>query len=410
MRQTWRWFGPNDAISIDDLLQAGVQGVVSALHDKAPGVVWSREDIVQRQTDVARMSTGSESGLRWEVVESLPVSEDIKRQSGSWKQHIENYRTSLSNLHAAGIKVVCYNFMPVLDWTRTDLAYRLPNGATCMRFDVIDFAVFDIHLLKRTHAVEDFPKDVVEAAQERYVRMPDSVQASLLNNLVCGLPGTDVSLSIEDVREHLSVYNNISTDQLRSNYIDFLAEVAPHAEQLGMRLCCHPDDPPFSLLGLPRIMSTEADYQYVLDAVDIPANGVTLCSGSLGARSDNDLPGMMNRLGHRVHFLHMRNVKRESDGVFASFHESEHLEGDTDMVAFIAAVLQEERKRVDAGRADCSIPFRPDHGQNILDDHTRDTQPGYPAIGRLKGLAELRGIERALSHQVLGAVSNGPAY
>ena len=237
MRQTWRWFGPNDAVSVDDLLQAGVQGVVSALHDKAPGEVWSSADIAQRQADIARMSDGSESGLRWEVVESLPVSEDIKRQSGDWKQHLEHYRTSLSHLHAAGIEVVCYNFMPVLDWTRTDLAYRLPNGATCMRFDAIDFAVFDIHILQRTNATEDFPQEVVEAAQERFAQMPDSVQATLLNNLVCGLPGTDVSLSIDDVREHLSVYNNISSDQLRSNCIDFLAEVAPHAQQLGMRLC-----------------------------------------------------------------------------------------------------------------------------------------------------------------------------
>ena len=401
MLQTWRWFGPNDSVSIDDMLQAGVQGVVTALHHIPPGVVWSAEQITQRQQEIAHMADGSSSGLRWEVVESLPVSEDIKRQAGDWKQHIENYRRSLSNLHAAGIEVVCYNFMPVLDWTRTDLAYRLPNGATCMRFDFIDFALFDIHLLRRAGAAEDFPEDIVEAAGKRMAALSDERQAMLLNNLVCGLPGAAETMSIEDIRRHLSVYNNISADQLRANLIDFLAQVAPHAEKLGMRLCCHPDDPPCPLLGLPRIMSTEADYQQALDAVDLRSNGVTLCSGSLGARSDNDLPGMMERLGDRVHFLHLRNVKRESSAVFGSFHESEHLDGGTDMVSLIAAVLKQEHQRKESGRSDFVIPFRPDHGQNILDDHRRNTQPGYPAIGRLKGLAELRGIEATLSHPVM---------
>jgi len=409
MLQTWRWFGPEDPITVDDMLQAGVQGVVSALHSKAPGVVWAPDDITKRQMDIARLSDNSDSGLRWDVVESLPVSEDIKRQSGDWKLHIEHYRESLTHLHAAGIDVVCYNFMPVLDWTRTDLTYRLPNGATCMRFDAIDFAVFDIHLLQRANAIEGFSDEVVDAAQERYAQMPDAVKAKLLDNLVRGLPGANLNLSIEDVREHLSVYNNISTDQLRANCVDFLSEVAPHAQKLGMRLCCHPDDPPFPMLGLPRILSTESDYQQLMDAVDIQANGVTLCSGSLGVRADNDLPGMMNRLGERVHFLHMRNVTRESNEVYGSFHEAEHLEGDTDMVALIAAVLKEEHRRKDVGRTDCSIPFRPDHGQNILDDHSRTTQPGYPAIGRLKGLAELRGIDRALSHNIHGAVNGASA-
>ena len=405
MQQTWRWFGPNDAVSIDELLQAGVQGVVTALHHVPPGEVWAMEQIGQRQLEVARMADGSRSNLAWVVVESLPVSEDIKRQSGDWKQHIENYRQSLTNLHTAGIEVVCYNFMPVLDWTRTDLAYRLQSGATCMRFDYTDFAVFDISLLKRDGAAADFPEEIVESAAVRFAGMSDSTKAALLDNLICGLPGTDITLSLEGVRSHLSAYNNISADQLRANLIDFLAEVAPHAESLGMRLCCHPDDPPYPLMGLPRIMSTESHYQQVLDAVDINSNGVTLCSGSLGARSDNDLPGMMQRLGERVHFLHLRNVQRESDALFGSFHESEHLQGGTDMVALIAAVLEEEHKRKLAGRSDISIPYRPDHGQNILDDHNRTAQPGYPAIGRLKGLAELRGIEATLSHPAHGALS-----
>ncbi len=404
MLPTWRWFGPNDAVSIDELLQAGVQGVVTALHHVPPGQVWANEQIGQRQLEVSRMADGSRSNLQWQVVESLPVSEDIKRQTGDWKQHTENYRQSLTNLHTAGIEVVCYNFMPVLDWTRTDLAYRLPNGATCMRFDFTDFAVFDIHLLERDDAATDFPEEVVESANVRFAGMSDSTKAALLDNLVCGLPGTDVTLSIEDVRSHLSAYNNISAEQLRANLVDFLAEIAPHAESLGIRLCCHPDDPPYPLMGLPRIMSTEKHYQQILDAVDINSNGVTLCSGSLGARSDNDLPGMMQRLGDRVHFLHLRNVQRESDAMFGSFHESEHLDGGTDMVALIAAILEEEHKRKLAGRSDNSIPFRPDHGQNILDDHKRTVQPGYPAIGRLKGLAELRGIETTLSHTAHGTL------
>ena len=402
MRQTWRWFGPNDAVSIDDMLQAGVQGVVTALHHIKPGVVWPLDDIKQRQSEIAIMRDGSASTLKWEVVESLPVSEDIKRQSGEWKQHIELYRKSLTNLRQAGVEVVCYNFMPVLDWTRTDLAYRLSSGATCMRFDHIDFAAFDIHILKRADASNDFPEDVVESAKQRFAGMSDTRQAELLNNVVCGLPGAADSMSIDDVREHLFAYNNISFEQLRKNLIDFLAEVAPHAQGLGLRLCCHPDDPPFALLGLPRIMSTEEHYQQALDAVNLPANGVTLCSGSLGARDENDLPGMMERLGDRVHFLHLRNVLRESDDRFCSFYEAEHLAGGTDMVALIAAVVREESKRRAAGRHDWTIPFRPDHGQNILDDHSRTTQPGYPAIGRLKGLAELRGIEVALSHTAYG--------
>lgn len=403
MQQTWRWFGPSDTVSIDDMLQAGVQGVVSALHHVPPGVLWTPEDIARRQTEIARMRDGSVSGLKWDVVESLPVSEDIKRQSGDWRAHVETYKQSLTNLHAAGIKVVCYNFMPVLDWTRTDLAYRLSNGATCMRFDLIDFAAFDIHILQRPGATEDFPEAVVALAAERFDEMSDERRADLGRNVVCGLPGAAETLSLQDVRDHLAAYDRISPDQLRANLVDFLSQVAPHAEELGMRLCCHPDDPPFSLLGLPRVMSTEADYQHILDAVDLRANGVTLCSGSLGARPDNDLPGAMARLGDRVHFLHLRNVRLESADIIGSFHEAEHLTGGTDMVAMIKAVLNEERKRRASGRADASIPFRPDHGQNILDDHSRQTQPGYPAIGRLKGLAELRGIMAALEHAGQGA-------
>ncbi|MGF1477809.1 MAG: mannonate dehydratase [Geminicoccaceae bacterium] len=402
MRQTWRWFGPNDLVSIDDMLQAGVEGVVSALHHVPTGAVWTPEEIAKRQATIDRMRDGSPSGLTWEVVESLPVSEQIKKQQADWRNHIDAYRLSLRHLAEAGISVVCYNFMPVLDWTRTDLAWRLPNGATCMRFDLTDFVAFDLHILKRNGAEEDYDEALREAAARRHRQMSEADRERLAGNVVFGLPGAAERFTLEDVRAHLAEYATIGEDTLRRHLIDFLFEVVPTAEELGLRLCCHPDDPPFPLLGLPRIMSTEAHYQKVMDAVDSPANGITLCSGSLGARPDNDLPGMMESLGDRVHFLHLRNVKRDTGNVRGSFYEAEHLGGDTDMVALVEVALLEEARRRTAGRADWSIPFRPDHGQNILDDLSREAQPGYPSIGRLKGLAELRGVITALDKR-LGA-------
>jgi len=404
MRQTWRWFGPGDRCSVDDMLQCGVEGVVSALHHIPTGAEWPAAEVARRRSEIARMRDGAPSGLAWEVVESLPVSEDIKRQSGDWRAHVAAWIASLATLRAAGLRVICYNFMPVLDWTRTDLAWRLPNGATCMRFDLVDFAAFDIHILARAGAAADFAPEVVEQAARRHAEMDEAARARLARTVAFGLPGAAERLTLDDVRAHLAAYDRIPPERLRANLIDFLSEVAPAAERLGMRLCCHPDDPPFPLLGLPRVMSTEADLAAVVAAVDSPANGITLCSGSLGARPDNDLPGMMERLGDRVHFLHLRNVRRETAGVPASFHEAEHLGGDTDKVALIAAVLREEARRRAAGRADADIPFRPDHGQDILDDLGRGGQPGYPVIGRMKGLAELRGIVAALSHPVAGAL------
>lgn len=403
MKQTWRWFGPQDQVSIAAMRQAGVQGVVTALHHVPTGVVWTKEEIAQRQREIGHLPDGSSSGLEWDVVESLPVSEDIKRQTGQWRDHIENYKHSLGHLAAAGIETICYNFMPVLDWTRTDLAWPVPggSGATCMRFDHVSFAAFDIHILQRPDASQDFPGDVVAAAEKLHANLTEVEKQALTANIVSGLPGAAEHFSLDDVRSQLAQYDSISAQQLRQNFIDFLSEIVPVAEQLGLRMCCHPDDPPFGLLGLPRVMSTEADYKAMMKAVDVPANGITLCSGSLGARPDNDLPGMMERLGDRVHFLHLRNVKRESSQVSGSFYEAEHLGGDTDMVALLAAVLREEARRRSAGRKDHTIPMRPDHGQDILDDLGRNAQPGYPAIGRLKGLAELRGIETALNHQTV---------
>jgi mannonate dehydratase len=384
------------------MLQAGVEGVVSALHHVPTGAVWAPAEIARRQQEIGTRVDGTASGLAWEVVESLPVSEDIKKQKGDWRAHLASYRQSLRNLAAAGIEVVCYNFMPVLDWTRTDLAFRVAHGGTCMRFDLADFAAFDLHLLERRGAADDYPAELRDEAAARFAAMGDARRRRLAGNIAFGLPGSAERLTLDDLRAHLDEYGAITADALRAHFVAFLEAVVPVAEEVGIRMCCHPDDPPFPLLGLPRIMSTEADYAALMTAVNSPANGITLCSGSLGARPDNDLPGMMARLGDRVHFLHLRNVTRETDGIRGSFHEAEHLGGGTDMVALIAAVVTEERRRAAAGRDDRVIPMRPDHGQDILDDLKRRSQPGYPSIGRLKGLAELRGIMAALTHPDLG--------
>jgi len=404
MRHTWRWFGPKDLAKIDDIVQAGAHGVVTALHHVPNGVVWSPEEIAKRQAEIRVRSDGAASGIEWEVIESLPVSEDIKKQKGDWRQHVENYKTSLRNVARAGLEVVCYNFMPVIDWTRTDLRYQVGHGGTCMRFDINDFAAFDIHVLKRNAAIHDFSPEVVDEAERRFAGMDEAAQQALARNITMGLPGSTESMTLDDVRAHLAEYGHISPDQLRQHFIDFLSEIIPVAEEVGVRMCCHPDDPPFELLGLPLIMSTAADYRTILGAVDSNANGMTLCSGSLGARPDNELPAIMGEFGDKVHFLHLRNVKRDGDQIAGSFYEAEHLGGDTDMVALIAAILTEESRRRQHGRKDHQIPMRPDHGQDILDDLQRRAQPGYPTIGRLKGLAELRGVERALSHSQFGIV------
>lgn len=397
MRHTWRWFGPHDICRIEDIEQAGAVGVVSALHHIPNGIVWTQDEIVRRQREIGRRSDGSPSTLSWDVVESLPVSEDIKKQKGEWRDHYEAYKVSLRNLASSGIEIVCYNFMPVLDWTRTALRWSLPTGATCMRFDIDDFAAFDIHILERPGASDDFEPAVVESAGRRFAGMTDAEKKALAASITMGLPGSTEAMDLARVREHLAEYGPISSERLRQNFIDFLEEIVPVAEDVGIRMCCHPDDPPFPLLGLPRIMSTAEDYAAILDAVDSPANGMTLCSGSLGARPDNDLPAMMDRFGAKVHFLHLRNVTRDTDAIAGSFFEAEHLGGATDMVRLISAILREEARRKDQGRPDAQIPMRPDHGQEIVDDLGRGGQPGYPIVGRLRGLAELRGVEHALA-------------
>ncbi|WP_372423615.1 mannonate dehydratase [Salinarimonas chemoclinalis] len=407
MRQTWRWFGPRDVCTIEDMLQSGVEGVVSALHHVPPGAPWTADEIEARQRAIARRADGGPSGLAWEVVESLPVSEDVKRQSGPWREHVAAWIASLEHLAAAGIPVVCYNFMPVLDWTRTALHHPLPHGGTCLRFDWLDFVAFDLHILARPGAAGDYDSDLCAAAAERHAAMSEATRRRVADAVTAGLPGDAERVTLDTVRAHLAGFAAIGPERLRANLIAFLEMVSPAAERLGMRLCCHPDDPPFPLLGLPRILSTEDDYRRVLDAVDLPANGVTLCAGSLGARADNDVPGMMRRLGSRVHFLHLRNVTREgtpSDGSMrGSFHESAHLDGDVDMVALVAAVLDEEAARRAAGRPDADIPMRPDHGHDILTDIGRGAQPGYPVAGRMRGLAELRGVARGLAYAGVGS-------
>ncbi len=398
MRHTWRWFGPVDRVTVQDAAQAGAVGIVSALHHIPTGDVWPVDEIEKRHAEIKA------GGLYWDVVESVWMSEDIKTQTGNWKQHITNWQETLRRLSASGIRTVCYNFMPVLDWTRTDLRWETRHGARAMRFDLTDFAAFDIHILKRPNAAADYPDWLVDEAARRFADMPDAKIAALGRNIGAGLPGSADGYTLDQLLEKLRSYHGIDRARLQQNLIDFLSEVVPVAEEVGINLCAHGDDPPWPLLGLPRILSTEEDYAHMLSAVDSRANGVTLCTGSLGARQDNDLPFIAKRFADRIHFVHLRNVTRDTDTVPCSFFEDEHLEGGTDMVAVIAALLAEEKRRLDAGLSDHQIPMRPDHGQEILDDVTRGAQPGYPAIGRLKGLAELRGIERTLSHPNYGII------
>lgn len=398
MRHTWRWFGPVDRVTVQDAAQAGAVGIVSALHHIPTGDVWPVDEIEKRHAEI------NAGGLYWDVVESVWMSEDIKTQTGDWKQHIANWQETLRRLSASGIRTVCYNFMPVLDWTRTDLRWETRHGAKAMRFDLTDFAAFDIHILKRPNAAADYPDWLVDEAARRFTDMPDTKIAALGRNIGAGLPGSADGYTLDQLLEKLRSYHGIDRARLQQNLVDFLSEVVPVAEEVGINLCAHGDDPPWPLLGLPRILSTEEDYAHMLKAVASRANGVTLCTGSLGARQDNDLPFIAKRFADRIHFVHLRNVTRDTDTVPCSFFEDEHLEGATDMVAVIAALLAEEKRRLDDGLSDHQIPMRPDHGQEILDDVARGAQPGYPAIGRLKGLAELRGIERTLSHHTHGII------
>ena len=394
MKQCWRWFGPEDPIGLSDLHQVGVEGIVTALHNIPPGETWGRDAIAERKNILHA------NGYSWDVVESLPVSEAIKTQTKLMTEHVAAYKASLHALAAQDVKVVCYNFMPILDWTRTSLRAPQAHGGTAMLFDLVDFAVFDLHILKREAGINDYPVDVLEAAEARFFSMPDTSKIILQNNITAGLPGANDRWSVQDVRILLETYTGITPERLRTNLIDFLSEVAPVAQSLGLRLCCHPDDPPFSLLGLPRVMSNSDDYAAVLEAVNLPANGVTLCTGSLGVVESFDGPAFVRRHGSRIHFAHLRNTKRVVglDPQQPNFFEAAHLDGDTDMVGTVLALLAEQKRRIADGRIDWEIPMRPDHGQELLSDLGGHSTPGYPLVGRMRGLAELRGIMAAGSY------------
>jgi mannonate dehydratase len=383
MTQTMRWFGPNDPVPLAAIRQAGATGVVTALHEVPNGEIWSDDGIAARKRMI------EDAGLEWKVVESLPVAEGIKTRSADWDRLIEAYAISLRRLAAHGITVVTYNFMPLLDWTRTDLAWELPDGARALRFEMHALAAYDLHLLRRPGAEASYPPAVAAAATERFAALDDAGRHRLERTIIAGLPGSEESFTSAELLRRIGSYAAIDADRLRANHIAFLAAVCPIAEAEGIRLVVHPDDPPFPIFGLPRVVSTEADVAALFAAVPSPANGLCFCSGSLGVRADNDLPGMVRRLGERIGFLHLRSVQREADG---AFHEAEHLRGDADMAAIVAAVVDLQQR---TGRA---LPMRPDHGHQMVDDLHKRTNPGYSLIGRLRGLAELRGLEAGLIH------------
>jgi mannonate dehydratase len=388
MEQTWRWFGPSDPVPLAHARQAGATGIVTALHHLPNGVVWPMEEIEACRGRIEA------AGMTWSVVESIPVSEEIKTRTGPWRRHLDAYAETIRNLGRAGIRTVCYNFMPVLDWTRTDLAYELPDGALALRFDADRFAAFDLFILRRPGAEADYDETRIARARSVFASMDESERGHLTRTVIAGLPGSEESYTLEMFQAALDRYWDIGEEGLRGHLAEFLRAAVPAAEEAGVRLGIHPDDPPRPLLGLPRVLGTAADCRWFLSQAESANHGLTFCTGSFGVRADNDLPAMAREFAERINFVHLRATRREANP--ESFHEAPHLDGDVDMVAVIRELVLEQRRRRAAGRGDWRLPMRPDHGHQILDDIGKKANPGYSAIGRLKGLAELRGIMRAV--------------
>jgi mannonate dehydratase len=391
MKETWRWFGPDDPVPLDHIKQAGASGIVTALHHLYRGEAWPLDEVFKRRDVILA------AGFDWSVVESIPIYNSIKLRSGPYRNFISAWKDSLAAAAKAGVPVICYNFMPIVDWTRTDSQWRLPTTGYALRFDAVDFAAYDLFILARKGAEADYSEERVRAARARFNSMAEARKADLEQMIIAGLPGGEGSYNRETIRNLIAEYEGITADELRNNLAAFLQEVVPVAQETGVRIAIHPDDPPLPLFGLPRVVSTAADVRAIFAACDVPANGLTFCVGSFGARADNDLLAMVREFGARIHFVHLRQVTREQEG---SFHEAEHLAGSSDMVNIIRALLEEEARRRQAGRTDHEIPMRPDHGHLLADDIGKKVNPGYSLIGRLKGLAELRGVMHGLKSAI----------